>query len=73
MAILLVFGVMAGQYESLKDPFINLFTIPLMFVGVIAIHVITKSPITMFTAVGMVMLAGIVVNNGIILVDYTNF
>ncbi len=72
MAILLVFGVMAGQYESFKDPFINLFTIPLMFIGVIAIHLVTGSPITMFTAVGIVMLAGIVVNNGIILVDYTN-
>ncbi len=72
MAILLVFGVMAGQYESFKDPFINLFTIPLMFIGVILIHLLSNSPITMFTAVGMVMLAGIVVNNGIILVDYTN-
>lgn len=72
MAILLVFGVMAGQYESFKDPFINLFTIPLMAIGVILIHLIVGEPITMFTAVGLVMLAGIVVNNGIILVDYTN-
>jgi len=72
LAILLVFGVMAGQYESFKDPFINLFTIPLMAIGVVAIHAITKNAFSMFTLVGLVMLVGIVVNNGIILVDYTN-
>jgi HAE1 family hydrophobic/amphiphilic exporter-1 len=72
MAILLVFGVMAGQYESFKDPFINLFTIPLAIIGVVLIYVITGQPLSMFTAMGLVMLAGIVVNNGIILVDYTN-
>ncbi len=72
MAILLVFGVMAGTYESFRDPLINLMTIPLMLIGVISIHLITGQALTMFTAIGMVMLAGIVVNNGIILVDYTN-
>lgn len=72
MALLLVFGVMAGQYESFKDPFINLFTIPLIAIGVIGIHVITGQSLTMFTAIGVVMLVGIVVNNGIVLVDYTN-
>jgi HAE1 family hydrophobic/amphiphilic exporter-1 len=72
MAILLVFGVMAGQYESFKDPFINLFTIPLMLVGVFLIHVITGQSFSMFTLIGLIMLVGIVVNNGIVLVDYTN-
>lgn len=72
MAILLVFGVMAGQYESFKDPFINLCTIPLMMIGVVAIHVITGQALSTFSMVGIVMLAGIVVNNGIVLVDYTN-
>jgi len=72
LAILLVFGVMAGQYESFKDPFINLFTIPLMAIGVVAIHAVTKKAFSMYTLVGLVMLVGIVVNNGIILVDYTN-
>lgn len=72
MAVLLVFGVMAGQYESFKDPFINLFTIPLAIIGVVIIYLITGQALSMFTAMGLVMLAGIVVNNGIILVDYTN-
>lgn len=72
MALLLVFGVMAGQYESFKDPFINMFTIPLLLIGVVGIYAISGQPLTMFTAMGVVMLIGIVVNNGIILVDYTN-
>jgi HAE1 family hydrophobic/amphiphilic exporter-1 len=72
MAIMLVFGVMAGQYESFKDPFINLFTIPLMMIGVVAIYLITGQSLSTFSMVGIVMLAGIVVNNGIVLVDYTN-
>jgi HAE1 family hydrophobic/amphiphilic exporter-1 len=72
MALLLVFGVMAGQYESFKDPIINFCTIPLMLIGVVAIHVITGQAVSAFTMMGFVMLAGIVVNNGIILVDYTN-
>ena len=72
MAILLVFGVMAGTYESFKDPLINLFTIPMMVIGVVAIYLITGKTLSTFTAIGVVMLAGIVVNNGIILVDYTN-
>jgi HAE1 family hydrophobic/amphiphilic exporter-1 len=72
LAVGLVFGVMAGQYESLKDPFINFFTIPLLFIGVIAIYLITGQAFSMFSAIGVVMLAGIVVNNGIVLVDYTN-
>ncbi|QQO09868.1 efflux RND transporter permease subunit [Breznakiella homolactica] len=72
LAVLLVFGVMAGQYESFKDPLINMCTIPLMLIGVIAIYLITGQTISSFTLVGLVMLVGIVVNNGIILVDYTN-
>jgi HAE1 family hydrophobic/amphiphilic exporter-1 len=72
LAILLVFGVMAGQYESFRDPFINLCTIPLMLIGVIAIYLVTGQAISAFSLVGLVMLAGMVVNNGIVLVDYTN-
>jgi HAE1 family hydrophobic/amphiphilic exporter-1 len=63
---------MAGQYESFKDPFINLFTIPLMLIGVVAIYLVAGQTLSMFSLVGIVMLVGIVVNNGIILVDYTN-
>ncbi|HSV56324.1 MAG TPA: efflux RND transporter permease subunit [Magnetospirillaceae bacterium] len=72
MALLLVFGVMAGQYESFKDPFINLFTIPLLVIGVTAVYMISGQALSTFTAIGVVMLVGIVVNNGIVLVDYTN-
>jgi HAE1 family hydrophobic/amphiphilic exporter-1 len=72
LAILLVFGVMAGQYESFRDPIINFCTIPLMLIGVIAIHLITGQAINAFTMIGFVMLPGIVANNGILLVDYTN-
>jgi HAE1 family hydrophobic/amphiphilic exporter-1 len=72
LAVLLVFGVMAGQYESFKDPLINLCTIPLMLIGVVGIYLVLGQSISTFTMVGLVMLAGIVVNNGIVLVDYTN-
>ncbi len=72
LAILLVYAVMAGQYESFSDPFINLFTIPLMMIGVVGIYLITGQSISMFSIIGIVMLVGIVVNNGIVLVDYTN-
>ena len=72
MAILLVFGVMAGTYESFKAPFINLCTIPFLVIGVVAIYKISGQAISMMSAVGLIMLVGIVVNNGIILVDSTN-
>ena len=72
MAVLLVFGVMAGTYESFKAPFINLMTIPFLIIGVVAIYKILGQAISMVSAVGLIMLVGIVVNNGIILVDYTN-
>ncbi len=72
LAIMLVYAVMAGQYESFSDPFINLFTIPLMMIGVVGIYLISGQSISMFSIIGIVMLVGIVVNNGIVLVDYTN-
>lgn len=72
MAILLVFGVMAGTYESFKAPFINLMTIPFLIIGVVFIFKISNQAFSMVSAVGLIMLVGIVVNNGIILVDYTN-
>ncbi len=72
LAVVLVFGVMAGTYESFKDPFINMFTLPFLIVGVVAIHLITDQSFSMVSMLGVVMLVGIVVNNGIILVDQTN-
>lgn len=72
MAIILVFAVMASQFESLLDPFIVLFTIPLALVGIVAIYAITGQTLNIMTAVGALILVGVIVNNGIVLVDYTN-
>lgn len=72
MAIILVFGVMAATYESFKAPLINLATIPFLAIGIVFIYKITNQPFSMLSAIGLIMLVGIVVNNGIILVDYTN-
>ena len=72
IAIFLVLGVMASQFESFVDPFIIFFCVPLLFIGVIWIYKFSNQPMTMFSIVGIVALVGVVVNNGIILVDYTN-
>ncbi len=72
ISVFLVFGVMASQFESFLDPFIIFFTMPLLLIGVIFMNVLTGETFSLFTAVGLVMLVGIVVNNGIVLVDYTN-
>lgn len=72
LAIILVFGVMAATYESFKAPLINLATIPFMIIGVVFLYKIINQPLSIMAMVGLIMLVGIVVNNGIILVDYTN-
>ncbi len=72
MALLLVFGVMAATYESFKAPLINMMTIPFLIIGVVFIYKFTGQTMAMTSMVGIIMLVGIVVNNGIILVDYTN-
>ncbi len=72
MAAILVFVVMASQFESLADPFIVIFTIPFAFIGVIMIYAITQTRISIITIMGLLVLVGTIVNNGIVLVDYTN-
>ncbi len=72
IAIGLVYGVMASQFESFKGPFIIFLTIPLMMIGITGIYKLTGENFSIYSAVGVVMLAGIVVNNGIVMVDYTN-
>ncbi|MCL2070511.1 MAG: efflux RND transporter permease subunit [Treponema sp.] len=72
VAIFLVFGVMASLFESFRDPFIIIFTVPLTLIGVVAIYLITGEPFNVLTTVGLLVLIGIIVNNGIILVEYTN-
>ncbi|HFB68529.1 MAG TPA: efflux RND transporter permease subunit, partial [Calditrichae bacterium] len=71
-AILLVYMAMASQFESLIDPFIIFFTIPLAFIGAIFMLFITGTSMNVMSLVGLVMLVGIVVNNGIVLVDFAN-
>jgi len=71
-AVFLVFGVMASQFESFVDPLIIFFSIPLLAIGVIWIYKLSGQAMTMFSVVGIVALVGVVVNNGIVLVDYTN-
>ena len=72
MAVVLVFVVMASQFESLGDPFIVLVTIPLSFIGVMAIYALSGEQLSVVTIMGMLVLVGTIVNNGIVLVDYTN-
>ncbi|MDR0670661.1 MAG: efflux RND transporter permease subunit [Treponema sp.] len=72
VAIFLVFCVMASQFESFVDPLIIFFTIPMLIIGVIWIYKLTGEAMSMFSVIGVVALVGVVVNNGIILVDYTN-
>ena len=72
VAMFLVFGVMASLFESFKDPFIIIFTIPLSMIGIVAIYLITGDIFNILTAVGLLVLIGVIVNNGIVLVDYTN-
>ncbi|MDR3249230.1 MAG: efflux RND transporter permease subunit, partial [Treponema sp.] len=72
VAIALVFGIMASLFESFRDPFIVLFTIPLSVIGIVAIYLITGDTFNILTAVGLLVLVGVIVNNGIVLVDYTN-
>ncbi|WP_461246422.1 efflux RND transporter permease subunit [Treponema sp. R6D11] len=72
VAVFLVFGVMASLFESFRDPFIIVLTIPLSMIGIVAIYLITNTIFNVLTAVGLLVLVGVIVNNGIVLVDYTN-
>ena len=72
LAILLVYMVMAGQFESWRDPFVVLFAIPMGLIGVVFTMILTDTTFSMQAFIGAIMLAGIVVNNAILLVDYTN-
>ena len=72
VAALLVYMVMAGQFESFLEPFIIIFTLPLAFIGVVLGLIVTSTSLSVMAIIGMLMLAGIVVNNGIVMVDYAN-
>lgn len=72
VAVFLNFGTMASLFESFRDPFIIIFAIPLSFIGIVAIYLLTNEPFNALTLVGLLVLMGIMTNNGIVLVDYTN-
>jgi HAE1 family hydrophobic/amphiphilic exporter-1 len=72
LGVLLVYAVMASQYESLKDPFIVMFSVPVAAIGVVAALKLTSTTFSLQAYIGVIMLAGIVVSNAILLVDYTN-
>ncbi|MFO7608325.1 MAG: efflux RND transporter permease subunit [Candidatus Krumholzibacteriia bacterium] len=72
LALALVYMVMAGQFESLRHPFLVLFSVPMAVVGVVLALILTGTPFSLNAYIGCIMLGGIVVNNAILLVDYTN-
>jgi HAE1 family hydrophobic/amphiphilic exporter-1 len=72
LAILLVYMVMASQFEHFVHPFVIMFTVPLGIVGVIFGLLITGRTLSLAVLIGVIMLAGIAVNNGIVMIDYIN-
>lgn len=72
LALLLVYMVLASQYESLIDPLVVMLSVPLAAIGVIVTLFITNTTLNLQSAIGCIMLAGIVVNNAILLVDQAN-
>jgi HAE1 family hydrophobic/amphiphilic exporter-1 len=72
LALVLVYAVMASQYESLRDPFIIMFSVPTAAIGVVLALKLTGTSFNLQAYLGVIMLAGIVVSNAILLVDYTN-
>ena len=72
LALTLVYMVMAAQFKSLVDPFIIMFSVPMGFPGVIIILFLTGTTLSTTSMMGIIMMLGIVVSNGVLLVDYTN-
>jgi HAE1 family hydrophobic/amphiphilic exporter-1 len=72
LSLVLVYIVMASQFESFKMPFIIMFSIPFAFTGVILALLITNTTLSVIAGLGAIMLIGIVVKNAVVLVDYIN-
>ena len=70
LAIILVYLVMAAQFESFKYPFLIMFSLPMAFIGVVLMLFLTNTTFNIQGFIGIIMLVGIVVNNAIVLVDY---
>jgi HAE1 family hydrophobic/amphiphilic exporter-1 len=72
LALVLVYMIMVGQFESFKEPFIIMFTVPLALIGVVWMLFFTGTTINMQSLMGVLLLGGIVVNNAIVYITYTN-
>ncbi len=72
LGILLMYMVMAAQFESLTQPLIIMFTLPLAMIGVVLAHVLWGMPLSVVSFLGILMLMGIIVNNAIVLIDFVN-
>jgi HAE1 family hydrophobic/amphiphilic exporter-1 len=72
LATLLVYMIMASQFESFRHPFVIMFTIPLALFGVVVALLLSGKPVSLPVLIGFIMLGGIAVNNGIVMVDYIN-
>jgi CzcA family heavy metal efflux pump len=72
LALMLVYMVMASQFRSLKDPFIIMFSVPMGLIGVILALFLTRTTLSTTSFMGIIMMVGIVVSNGVLLVEYTN-
>jgi HAE1 family hydrophobic/amphiphilic exporter-1 len=70
LGIVLVYMVMAGQFESYKDPFVIMFSVPFAFTGAIWFMLLTGNRLNVMSFIGVIMLIGVVVNNAIVLIDY---
>ncbi len=72
LGAVLVYMIMASQFESFLYPFVIMFSVPLAFTGAFIALFLTGTPLSIVAILGMIVLTGIVVNNGIVLVDYMN-
>nr|WP_122012682.1 efflux RND transporter permease subunit [Maliibacterium massiliense] len=72
LAIVFIYMIMVAQFQSFKDPFIVMFTIPLAFTGGLLALLATRMELSMIAMLGFLMLSGVIVNNGIVFVDYVN-
>lgn len=72
LSIVLIYMIMAAQFESLWQPFIIMFTVPLSFIGVAISLFVTKTTLNVVAIFGVIILGGIIVDNGIVLIDYIN-
>jgi CzcA family heavy metal efflux pump len=72
LALMLVYMVMASQFRSLKDPFVIMFSVPMGLIGVILALFLTGTTLSTTSFMGIIMMVGIVVSNGVLLIEYTN-